>query len=117
MPFPTPNGPTINDLQYQSFGIQAAFNYQPALYDPTVTKESVSLNMEGYSANNFQEDFTGVAESVKLNVNVPGPTAFSANVSDTATSSEFMQTLHNGAWDINIQSTVTASESRTVVEA
>ena len=88
MPFPTPNGPTINDLQYQSFGIQAAFNFNPNVFERLVANERVVLNLVGYSGTINTSEFLDTDENVQVVLDSFGPNLFSISVSESATLTE-----------------------------
>lgn len=114
MAFPTPNGPTLADLEYAYYSNNSQFPSLISTYDATIVSENMSLNFVGYTNSYATEDFVNTSENVALFINPTGPNQFSITVSDTTQTSEFMQTLHNGAWDIKTSDTTVTSEAVTV---
>lgn len=94
MAIPTPNGPTIADLQFAAYnqGSLNTTNFIPPLLigvqDAIATTESVTLNVVGLTYNLSTEDFVRVSEPLQLSLDPPGPNTYSINVSDTTVTSE-----------------------------
>lgn len=119
MATPSPNGPTINDLQYQSFTPAIPFAFSPQVYDQAITKENVVVNLANYSGTVDTSDFVSTAENVQVAIDQNLNNQFSINVSDTTVTSE--------AWDpskqpggvrvVTVADTTVTSENIAVTEA
>jgi len=110
MATPTPNGPTLNDLDYQSYVAFPSLGYIPQVLDGTTTRETVTVDVVGYTANNQVEDFSVTSENVSLSIDPAGPGQFSTAVSDSTQTSESMDILKAGARYISVSDSTVTSE-------
>ena len=117
MATPTPNGPTINDLQYQSFATPAPYGYSPQLYDQTVTNEKVTLNFVGYTATDIEQDITITSEYVNVTIDTAGPNQYSIITADSTKISEVIGIVDSGQKNLIVSDSSTTSESVTATEA
>src|ERR1035438_9925746 len=83
-----------------SLATQSVFGFKPQLVDQAVTSENVVVNFVGYTATDLEEEFVTTSENVQVVIDPNLGNQFSMTVSDTTVTSEFTQTLHNGAWDL-----------------
>ena len=114
MSTPTPNGPTLNDLQFQSFTPAIPFAFSPKIYDQAITNENVVLDLEGYTGSLATEDFTVTSENVVVTMDTQGPNRYSIVTSDTTVTSENVKVLPYMA---QVSDTTVTSENITVVKA
>lgn len=96
MPAPTPNGPTLADLQYQSYdvggNVRVTTGQVPplpiAVFDPLATRENVVPQLVGYTYSVDTSDVLNTAENVQVAEDGFGPNVVSANVNDASKTSE-----------------------------
>ena len=120
MATPTPNGPTINDLQYQSFAISGApYGFNPAVSETSITSENVVLNFVGYTATDLEEEFVTTSENIVVSIQLPGPNQFSIVTSDTTVTSEYQDESKQpgGVRIVSTSDTTVTSENVAAAEA
>lgn len=124
MPAPTPNGPTLNDLEYASYNGLGSLNvttYIPTYLIQTVDNarlsENVAVNFPDFTGSVDTSDFINTTESVVVNIAPNTANQYSINTSDTVTTSENMDILKAGARFVSTSDSATTSENVAVVEA
>lgn len=117
MASPTPNGPTLADLEFQSYTATAPLGYNPQVYDQAITKENVVLDLVGYSTSIDTSDFINTSENVVITLGATGPNLFSIITSDTTVTSENVDVIRAGARNVTVSDSTVTSENVTIVEA
>lgn len=96
MPVPTPNGPTLADLQYASYDAIGDLKVTTgqALTSTLVAteilsvRENVALNIPGVTYNVNTSDFLNTSENIAVVEGPTGPNQFSVTVSDSIKTTE-----------------------------
>lgn len=119
-----PNGPSLNDLMYDSYNqdgfvnvttnvftpqIGNVFGPGSGLSDNTAVTEVIMLNVPGLSSNWNVEDFTTTSEFVSVVIPILNHN-FNLGVSDTTITSELVDQLRNGARNVSVSDTTVTSE-------
>ena len=124
MPSPTPNGPTLNDLEYGGYNQAGYLNVTTLIpfdvipvSDATITSENVVLNLPGISYSVDTSDFISASESKLVGIDVLAGNQFSITVSDTSITSENVDPLKAGARFVNVSDSTATSENVVAVKA
>lgn len=102
MPSPTPNGPTLADLQYGSYnqgGLVRVTTGFPddfigsggVVNDAVNTRENVVLDLVGYTTSVDTSDFLNTTENVNVVLDIFNLDQLKVTVNDSTTTSENIQ--------------------------